>query len=94
MSSSARKNRVNGAAQLVAIDTDTLKNSLNRLYACQHSASSLGSATRTAVPEQVFEYLWDLKEKALLEGLATVELPQEWLDQLDPQISDTKSVGH
>lgn len=73
--------------EVVTIDTDTLKQRLNKLYETARLRQKHGS------PSGVFDYLWDLKEKALLEGSKSVEVPKNWLDELDTAINQP-SRGH
>jgi hypothetical protein len=40
--------------------------------------------------EGLFEYLWDLKEKALMDRRAKVDVPRNWLDQLEQEQSDRR----
>lgn len=44
----------------------------------------------SGMPEGLFEYLWDLKEKALLERRSTVEVPSNWLQELEEQQSNRR----
>ncbi len=61
--------------RLVSIDTDTLKLRLNQFY----RANRQGGEHR----DSMFEYLWDIKEMALMEGRNQVEVPSSWLDELE-----------
>ncbi len=70
-----------GDKELVTVETDVLKERLNMLY-----QSRRGQGHRLDMPgasEGVFEYLWDLKEKALLDRRTKVDVPRNWLDQLE-----------
>jgi hypothetical protein len=59
------------------VSTEHLKQKLNYFYA-------LSKAQLNLVPQREhFDYLWDLKEKAIIEGKANVEVPEEWLSELD-----------
>jgi hypothetical protein len=63
--------------QLTTVKTDQLKERLNRLYgAVRTNMSAFSHWTR-------FDYLWDLKELAVLEGRNNVEIPEQWLDELE-----------
>jgi hypothetical protein len=65
-------------SKLVSVEVNTLKERLNRLY----------TSHRTLDRPGLFEYLWDLKERALMEGSDRVEVPSNWLDDLE----DTNQV--
>lgn len=64
----AAKNR-----KFTTITVDALRDRLNQLY----------SSRLTLPNEGLFEYLWDLKEQALLEGSSSVEVPTTWLEDLE-----------
>lgn len=66
--------------KLVSVSTDALKDQLNRVYAGRRSQ---GKLLTDGIPQGLFDYLWDLKEKALMEHNATVEVPGNWLDELE-----------
>ncbi len=74
-----------GHEKLVSVTTDMLKDRLNRVYNQLHTATEMRSA-KSLSQEGLFEYLWDLKEVALLEGKSSVELPKNWLDELEQDI--------
>ena len=59
--------------KFVTVKVDALRDRLNQLYNSRHTLPNEG----------MFEYLWDLKERALLEGATSVELPSNWLDDLE-----------
>ncbi|MDX1989279.1 MAG: hypothetical protein SFV17_21515 [Candidatus Obscuribacter sp.] len=71
---------------MVSVETGNLKERLNKLYDCRRGAS------KQLVQEGLFEYLWDLKEKALLEKRSTVEVPGNWLDELE-ELQDDRRAG-
>lgn len=60
-----------------SISTSTLKEKLNSYYASARSNLSVQSQ------KEHFDYLWDLKERAILEGKQTVEVPEEWMTELE-----------
>jgi hypothetical protein len=62
---------------MVSVETETLKNELNHLYDAMRECTKGGSPT-----PGLFEYLWDLKELALIEGRESVQVPTKWLDEL------------
>lgn len=66
-------NRLN----LITVNTDYLRERLNTLY------DSVRSSEGTACCWGRFDYLWDLKELAMLEGLKSVKIPDQWLDELE-----------
>ena len=68
---------------LITVTTDVLKVRLNRVYSQLHTSTDMRTSTKSLSQEGLFEYLWDLKEMALLEGKSTVELPKNWLDELE-----------
>lgn len=83
-------NKSGGVAneKLITVTTDTLKSRLNKVY------DHLHASTRTAKAgskEGLFEYLWDLKELALLEGKSSIEVPKNWLDELEQDIVSARS---
>ena len=67
MGSAAKKEEI-----LVTVSTTDLKARLNRIYKGMRGKE----AGR-------FDYLWDLKELALLEGRKSVDVPETWLDELE-----------
>jgi hypothetical protein len=74
--------------ELISVETDILKERLNKLY-----QSRRGQGHRLDMPgasEGLFEYLWDLKEKALLDRRPKVEVPRNWLDQLEQEQGDKR----
>jgi hypothetical protein len=75
--------------ELVSVEIDVLKERLNKLYQSRRGQGhhlSLKGAPASA-NEGLFEYLWDLKEKALLDRRSKVEVPYNWLDQLEQEQS-------
>ena len=77
MSSSQTKNQKEHGDmpnETVTVTTNQLKDSLNRAYdACRKKSAQLNS----------FDNLWDLKERALVEGKSSVDVPRMWMDELD-----------
>jgi hypothetical protein len=63
-----------------SISTSTLKEKLNTFYASARSSLSVQSQ------KEHFDYLWDLKERAILEGKQTVEVPEEWITELEHSV--------
>ena len=64
-------------SNLVSVPTDQLRQRLNRLY------DTARSNPRTNHAWGRFDYLWDLKEIAMLEGRHAVDVPDRWLDELE-----------
>lgn len=63
--------------EIITVSTDTLKDRLNQMYrVMRHHSPAPASAG-------LFEYLWDLKESALLQGRDSVQVPTNWLDELE-----------
>lgn len=60
-------------SKLVSVDVETLKQRLNKAYNSRGTLSN----------DSLFEYLWDLKELALMEGTPNVEVPSTWLEDLE-----------
>lgn len=59
------------------ISVRSLQERLNSLYRHKKEAHNL-----LGQPHHM-EYLWDLKEMALIAGKSSVEVPCEWLQELD-----------
>ncbi len=81
----------NQHVNLVSVRTDLLKERLNRLYDVVRCNPRSHSAWGR------FDYLWDLKELALLEGKGSVQIPDAWLDELEKifvESSDIPGRGH
>ena len=70
-------------SELVAVNIETLKDSLNKVYDFRRGHSRMSLEFKGGMSEGLFEYLWDLKEKALLERRNTVEVPSNWLQELE-----------
>jgi len=60
-----------------SISTSTLKEKLNLFYAS--ARANLSAHTQ----KEHFDYLWDLKERAILEGKQSVEVPEDWFSELE-----------
>ena len=79
--SNSRENN-GGNAEVVTVTTNQLKDHLNKAYDVRRKKiAQLNS----------FENLWDLKEKALLEGKPSVDVPRTWMDELEGAL--TKQVS-
>ena len=61
-----------------------LQDKLNLLYRRTRGKQGAGQPRH-------LEYLWDLKEMALIDGKSTVEVPKEWLLELEHCESGTHS---
>lgn len=81
--------KTNGSVRtekMVTLKTDLFKDRLNRVYdRMRHSNQS-----RHHSQKEFFDYLWELKESALLEGKSSLELPQNWLDKLEEEEALTR----
>ncbi|MBS1988923.1 MAG: hypothetical protein JSS83_00320 [Cyanobacteria bacterium SZAS LIN-3] len=66
--------------ELITVETSELRERLNKLFQSRH-----GQGLCAGHGEGLFECLWDLKEKALLEHRASVEVPGDWLSQLEQE---------
>jgi hypothetical protein len=61
---------------MVTVETNNLKERLNSAFLRLHGRNGVGHDAN-------FDRLWDLKESAILEGKKTVELPGQWLSELE-----------
>ena len=80
-----------GDLMLVTVTTETLKDKLNQIY------DAMRARPRALSGAGLFEYLWDLKELALMEGRNSVQVPNTWLQELDDdfeRVSHEVLVGH
>lgn len=76
-----------GDLKLVNVATDSLKDRLNRVY------DALRSRPQTLSNSGLFDYLWEMKELALLEGRSTVQVPTTWLEELEDDINELSEAG-
>ncbi|HEY9678405.1 MAG TPA: hypothetical protein V6C76_10370 [Drouetiella sp.] len=86
--------KMNGSVRtdnMVSLNTNLLKDRLNVVYNRLHSGKSTGKGLGQ---DGLFEYLWDLKEVALLEGKSSVELPKNWLDELEIAEQQVNARSH
>lgn len=60
-------------SKLVSVEVNALKERLNKIYTSHRTLERAG----------LFEYLWDLKERALMEGTDRVEVPHNWIEDLE-----------
>lgn len=81
----AKSNSGMRTENMVTMNTDLLKDKLNKVYSSMHKAEK-----KSFSQEGLFEYLWDLKEVALLEGKSSVQLPKNWLDELEQEEGRTQ----
>ena len=91
MGSSHSGNNTRGNIKLVTVPTENLKEKLNRIY------DVMRSRPRTLPGSGLFEYLWDLKELALMEGRQSVQVPTTWLEELEQDLTQGASestLGH
>lgn len=66
--------------ELVKVQVDLLKRSLNHAYDTRRDNRTI------LAHDGLFEYLWDLKERALMEGRESVEVPTAWVEELDSNL--------
>jgi hypothetical protein len=76
-----------GDLKLVNVATDSLKDRLNKVY------DALRSRPATLSNSGLFDYLWEMKELALLEGRSTVPVPTTWLEELEDSLSQLDNAG-
>jgi hypothetical protein len=77
--------------QMTTVQTEHLRDRLNRLY------SAVRGNVSTHTYWNRFDYLWDLKELAVLEGRNKVEIPESWLDELEKvfvEVGDFSGRSH
>jgi len=80
-----------GDLTLETISTENLKDRLNGMYDAMRARPRALSGTG------LFEYLWDLKELALLEKRQCVQVPTTWLRELEDdfeRIGCESDLGH
>lgn len=70
---------------VVKVSTADLRSRLNHLYSALRNSGRSESLR--------FDYLWDLKELALMEGRQNVDVPETWLDELERGICDRSQHG-
>lgn len=65
--------------KIVSVKTSDLRQRLNALYARMRG----NAAQRQFGDSGRFDYLWDLKELALMKGSQSVDVPESWLEELE-----------
>ncbi len=65
--------------KLVKVSTSDLREKLNSLYKGRRFASAARQ------DGGCFDYLWDLKELALMDGRQSVEVPEAWLNIIEKE---------
>ena len=73
--------------KLDTVATESLRDKLNRIY------DIMRTQPRTLSSSGLFEYLWELKEAALMEGRTFVQVPSTWLEELEQDFSELESDG-
>lgn len=76
---------------LITVRTENLKERLNQLY------DTVRGNSTTFCYWSRFDYLWDLKELAVLEGRSQVQIPDNWLAELERlfvSVSDFDGRSH
>lgn len=68
--------------ELVKVDIATLQDNLKKLFDRQNRRKI------SKLYQDDFDYLWDLKELALLEKKQHVEVPGTWLSEMDLALRD------
>jgi hypothetical protein len=81
---SSRKSAGTEAQAVVSMQTSQLKEKLNQVFNGIHGRQT---GSRAIQRDPAFDKLWDLKESAILEGRATVELPKQWVAELDQAVN-------
>lgn len=76
--------------KLVQVDIATLQDGLNKLFARQNRRE----LNKNKIYQDDFDYLWDLKELALLEKKQLVEVPGTWLSEMDMALRDLNERSH
>lgn len=79
---------VTNETELVTVDLATLQNNLNKLFASKNRRQL------SRIYQDDFDYLWDLKELALLEKKQLVEVPGTWLSEMDLALRDLNERSH
>ncbi len=79
---------VTNETELVKVDLATLQNNLNKLFASKNRRQL------SRIYQDDFDYLWDLKELALLEKKQLVEVPGTWLSEMDLALRDLNERSH
>jgi DNA phosphorothioation-dependent restriction protein DptG len=81
---SSRRSAGTEAQAVVSMQTSQLKEKLNQVFNGIHARQT---GSRAIARDAAFDKLWDLKESAILEGRKTVELPKQWVAELDQAVS-------
>jgi hypothetical protein len=88
----ARKSAGNASQSVVSMQTSQLKEKLNQVFNGIHGRQT---GCRAISRDAAFDKLWDLKESAILEGRSTVELPTQWIAELDQAVNQcARSTKH
>lgn len=89
-SSGSKHPRIMANEKLMSMKTADLKSRLNQLYRGIKSAKA-GSRPDTSR----FDYLWDLKELALMEGRQSIDVPETWLEEIEKGLNEQGGArGH
>lgn len=76
---------------LIQVDVSSLKSRLNHVYQTRRSNGRSRSNRSILNHDGLFEYLWDLKELALIEGKEQVEIPSAWIQELDSSVKSPQN---
>jgi hypothetical protein len=78
--------------KLVSVSTETLRDCLNGLYSAMKSRPEM--LKQAGATPGLFDYLWDLKELALVEGRNEVEVPTNWLEEIEHEFVASYAAGN
>ncbi len=68
--------------KLVEVLTDAFKDRLNRIY------SLMRAHPRMSSNPGLFDYLWEVKELAIVEKRSSIEIPSGWLEELGSEFDE------
>lgn len=74
--------------ELVKVDLSKLQSGLNKIFARQNRKEL------NKIYQDDFDYLWDLKELAILEKKQIVEVPGTWLSEMDNALASLDERSH
>ncbi len=84
----ASLNAPKNEGELVKVDLSKLQNGLNKIFARQNRKEL------NKIYQDDFDYLWDLKELAILEKKQIVEVPGTWLSEMDSALASLDERSH
>ncbi len=74
--------------ELVRVEVQALQTKLNKIFERQNRKEL------NKIYHDDFDYLWDLKELALLEKKQQVEVPGTWLSELETALASLNEKSH